>query len=195
MFGWLPKARRAGFSLLELLIVIAIILMLMSLSLTVFNEYKTIGRKTTTKAFLGTIRTALTAYEFDFGKYPPDAVVLGGQTCRGGALLVYHLTTAFRTLPNAARKQVWAAKDAGPYLDVPADYLKDLNHDGLPLLVDAWGQPIQYDNIRDDLVGNGFTFCGPDDPRSDGRPHNFESFDLFSPGVPGRNEPIANFQK
>jgi len=185
---------RRGFTLVELLIVIAVILVLMSLSLTAYSQYRVIGRVTATKAFLSTLKVAALAYEENFGKYPPDEAVIGGKTYQGTEALVYHLTTAFRMLPNTSRKQVQATKDAGPYMDMPPENLKDLDGDGLPELVDAWGQPIQYDNIRDDETGNGLDTC-PGDPRTDGQPRNFETYDIWSPGVPGRNEPIANFKK
>lgn len=185
---------RRAFTLVELLIVIAVILILMSLSFTAYSKYRTIGRVTTTKAFLSTLKIAAIAYEENFGKYPPDEVVIGGKTYKGTESLVYHFTTAFRILPDTSRRQVKSTKDAGPYMEMPADNLKDLDGDGLPELVDAWGQPIQYDNIRDDEGNNGFDAC-INDPRADGQPRNFESFDLWSPGVPGKSEPIANFAK
>ena len=147
-------------------------------------------RPIATRALLKSLETACAAYEFEWHAFPPDQSPSGKKS---SAALLYYLTTTFRKTPTKAG-EVWSTMDAGPYLDLNARFLK-VDATGTPIIVDIWGQPIEYDNIREDnSTPDGFTSCGPDDIRTDGKPRNVKSFDLFSRGLPGANAPITNFE-
>ena len=124
----------------------------------------------TSISMLKIIELACENYENDWNAYPPD---IGPTGQRSSSALIYYLR---------------------PYLDGVLLKVRTTSN-GQSEFIDAWGNPFQYDNIRDDKsTPNGFTSCGADDIRTDGKPRNPKSFDLFSRGDPNKNEPIANFE-
>jgi prepilin-type N-terminal cleavage/methylation domain-containing protein len=204
-------ARREGFTLIELLVVIAIIGILVGILLPVLANVRKRARESTTRAFIANIETACAAYEFDWGFYPPDTATVGGNTYKSSSSLFYHLVTPFRILPNVGKGEVLANKDSGGHLDVPPKHQKKVGN--VTWIIDLWGQPLQYDNIRDDTVGTGYNVQGDDspgfttnrtadDPRSydapAGEARNKQKFDLFSFGepasTPANRRPLANFK-
>ena len=143
-----------------------------------------------TMAFLQSIKSACAAYEFDWGCYPPDTAPNGRVSSEA---LHYYLVTPFREKPDVGKGEVLASQYSGPYLDLLPKQMR-LTNIGTAI-IDIWGQPIEYDNNRDDKTSpNGFNHSGSDDPRTDGRPRNVTSYDLFSRGEPGKSHPLANFE-
>jgi prepilin-type N-terminal cleavage/methylation domain-containing protein len=201
-----PNLKR-GFTLIELLVVIAIIGILVGILLPVLANVRKRARESTTRAFLSNIETACAAYEFDWGFYPPDEVP--AKSLKSSSSLYYHLVTPFRILENTAKGEVKATKDSGGHLDVPAKHQKVISPT-VTEIVDLWGRPIEYDNVRDDPLGSpagtGFTARGDAqpatyDPRVDEAPtgaRNKQKFDLFSRGEPATTRaacrPLANFK-
>ena len=146
-----------------------------------------------TKSLMKSIETASAAYEFDTGFFPADEVTTAdGKKLNGAAALYYSLCSAFRVEPKADSAEVKHTKDMGPYIDA-ANCAKE-NKDGVKELVDPWGQPIVYDNVRDDAkTETGYTSGGENDPRKR-KTANPQGVDLFSWGAPGFRRPIANFK-
>ena len=106
------------------------------------------------------------------------------------------LGTPFRKLPNAAKLEVGATKNGGPYFEFKHEYLKDTDGDGNMEFVDYWDTPFEYDNVRDDTTG--YTDCSAfaDDPR-DGTPKNTNSYDIWSLGYTigaRKKDVVANFK-
>ena len=160
------------------------------LGLFMLMPRKPTGRQLATRALLKNIQMSCENYEVDWHTFPPDQSPSGKKS---SAALLYYLTTTFRKTPTKPG-EVWSTMDAGPYMMLSARFLK-VDATGTPIIVDVWGQPMEYDNIRDDKsTPDGFTSCGPDDIRTDGKPRNEKSFDVFSRGLPGANAPIANFE-
>jgi len=166
------------------------------------------AREGTTRAFLTSIATACATYEFDFGMYPLDPDQSGRTTVNKSAeTLAFHLSTPFRIVGTGAlpltfaapgpnpKGERWSTKDAGPYMQLPVN-MPDVDADSIPELVDHWKQEIEYDNIQNDPNANPFDKRGTDDPRTDSKARNLQSFDLFSLGekdsIPKR--PLANFK-
>jgi type II secretory pathway pseudopilin PulG len=186
--------------MLELLVVVAVMAVLIGMLLPVLRMVQENSKKQLVRSELQNLQVALAAYEVDFGFYPPDSVVVGGKTLTGSASLHYHLTTAFRVMPNLARGEVKSTKDVGPVFSVTDAHQKTIN--GATYFVDIYGRPLHYDNVRDDLVGDGFNSGGADDPRTydtpANKPRNTQSYDLFSFGPPttdsARRQPLANFK-
>jgi prepilin-type N-terminal cleavage/methylation domain-containing protein len=190
-----------GFTMLELLVVVAVMAVLIGMLLPVLRKIQDDSRKTVVRTHLSNLQTAINTYEFDFGFYPPDSVVVNGKTLTGSASLHYHLTTAFRVMPTVERGEVKASRDVGPLFPVTDAHQKTI--DGVTYLVDLYGRPLHYDNVRDDVAGNGFNSGGADDPRTYeaplNAPRNNQSYDLFSFGPPtttpaGRQPIAANFK-
>ena len=215
------KLKSRGFTLIELLTVIAIIGILMALLLPVLSTVRRNAKETATRALIKSIETAIAAYEFDWGVFPPDGLSAavtaydsGGATysVSNSNALYYFLTTPFRISPTAAKGEVWASKDVGPYLDVPVRNQK-MNGKAVDI-IDVWGRPLQYDNIRDPqpsatgydavpMTGNSMEIRGtpalvvPDPQHPGTTAHNLQGVDIFSMGDgSGLNctRPIANFK-
>ena len=66
-----PVASRAGFTLVELLVVIGIIVILMSLLLTAIPAVKEASRKLEAKNMVNQITVAASAYYTEYAKFPP----------------------------------------------------------------------------------------------------------------------------
>lgn len=217
-----PKMKPArGFTMIELLTVIAVIGILMALLLPVLANVRRNAKETATRSLIKSIETAIAAYEFDWGVYPPDGLAGAATAYKPGGgtyavsnsnSLYYFLTTPFRISPNAAKGEVWASKDVGPYLDVPVRNQK-LNGNAIDI-IDVWGRPLQYDNIRDPQTSaSGYdtvpttvnsteiranaTLVTPDPQHPGNLAHNLQGVDIFSMGEgSGTNctRPIANFR-
>lgn len=98
-----PRPRRRAFTLIEILVVIAVIAILASLVAPNVFQHVGTARSTTARSQLEMLATALDAYRLDTGRYPTSA--------QGLAALV--------TLPAADPPATWR----GPYLRraVPVD--------------------------------------------------------------------------
>lgn len=72
--------RRRGFSLIELLIVIAIILVIVTIAVPQYNKYQMAARETAVLDELGTIYGAQISYYSTFGKYASNLSDLGPPT-------------------------------------------------------------------------------------------------------------------
>jgi hypothetical protein len=142
-----------------------------------------------TKRVMSMIVSACEAYRFDFGVYPPDKATINGTILNSSECLNWYLTTAFRLAPKEGDRA--ASNDAGPYLEQRTQYFSDIDRNGFKEVLDAWGKPWVYDNIKDDP--RGLDFCGADDPRRDKKPRNLDSFDLFTQPTSGSGKIIANF--
>jgi hypothetical protein len=144
-----------------------------------------------TSSTIKNLAVALRQYDFIFGVYPPDAS-MDPRFDMPSECLVYYLGTAFRTLPRPGTGDVSSTKNGGPFYEFHDDYLRDADGDGKKEVIDYWGRPIMYDNLRDDP--RGFTDCshpkwGPD-PRG-GTGKNPNSYDIWSQG---KTRPYGNFK-
>ncbi len=68
--GALPSRRRFGFTLIELMIVMAIIAVLMSVALPIYNRSITRSKESVLKNNLFTLRTVIDEYTYDKQKAP-----------------------------------------------------------------------------------------------------------------------------
>jgi hypothetical protein len=183
--------QQRGLSLIWCLIIIAV-----TVNICVFLHiyYSRSGchlsKLSRTRPLMKTIEIACEAYRIDFGAYPPDKVIVDGKPLKSSAALAWFLMTPFRAHPNTGERQ--ATEDYGAYLDPQVRFSQDVDGDGFPEIVDPWGRPIEYDNLRDDP--GGFDFYGPDDPRTDHLARNVKSFDLFTHPIPETGQPIANWE-
>jgi prepilin-type N-terminal cleavage/methylation domain-containing protein len=168
------RQSKRGFTLIEMLVVIAVIGILVGLLLPILAKVKINGKETATRSFMSAIQTAAGLYEFDWGQYPNDglnpsppspAVALlarkpgnaaapGTYRILGSKALYYFLCTPFKSVPAAVtvgRGEVWATKDMGIYLDCPVARTKKATPTAdATEIVDIWNNPYQYDSLRDD---------------------------------------------
>ena len=87
-----PVARRpAGFTLVELLAVVVVIVILVGLTLRIAGYVQKHTSITTTKLQIAAMKTALESYKADFGYYPPTIPIhfsnLGGAESTNNAIL------------------------------------------------------------------------------------------------------------
>lgn len=116
--------RSAGFSLVEILLVIVIILMLAGALVVFVLPQQKGAQRTTTRIKLEQIETALQLYRTNIGTYPGE-----GQ---GGLV-------ALKRKPNYENEKL-AQRWAGPYLTRGAT------------LDDAWGNTLQYELVDRSLT-------------------------------------------
>jgi len=212
------QSHSRGFTMLELIMVIAIICILVALLIPTLGAVQRRARETATRTFIKSLETAIAAYEFDWGFYPPDGISApaltafksgnppsGTYNVKGASALYYYLTTPFRVLPNGLKGEVWATKDVGPYMQIPEQNQQTVGAGPETNICDIWNRPFQYDNIRDPQTSaNGYdavpleirnTATFFPNPGANGR--NLQGFDLYSagPGVgPVITKPIGNFR-
>lgn len=208
--------RARGFTLTELLTVIAVLAILMSLLLPVISQVGIHAKQSTTRSQILSLRVALDAYELEWGVFPPDGLIApvtalkaggGTYTVSNSTALYYFLSTPFRISPNPAKGEVWATKDYGPYLDANA---KNTRYTGTGTeILDVWNRPLQYNNVSDAgfvavpttattrEIRNDPTLVSPDPTHPTNPARNLQNFDLFSMGQGTGSQctqPIGNFK-
>ncbi len=122
----MKKIYCSGFTLIEILAVIAIISILMGMILTGGNQARKRARIYKTKAMIASLETALALYHTDFGAYP----VAGNQ----------NLVNDLSYVVGNASNNDWH----GPYMSFKTE---DLNG-SIPsaTLTDAWDKDYEYNN-------------------------------------------------
>jgi prepilin-type N-terminal cleavage/methylation domain-containing protein len=134
------RVRRAGFTLIEVLVVMAIILTLVALLAAGLNSAKKSAKQKATRALIGRIQSALENYFSDFRDYPPDGYdgtplppaagvgvgygVTPTRQMKGTALLMYYLCRPLVKLtymgdptdPSGIDIRNYTYTPVGPYL-------------------------------------------------------------------------------
>lgn len=196
--------RREGFTLIEILVVIAIISVLMGLILPAIMKAGSKAKVVETTALIEKIKAALQGYEHDNGDYPPtslkDAGFYSNSINDGIESLVVHL----------------ASKSKGnPYLEIEEKYYENLDNDNIPNsypldwffgdrqareIVDAWGNPLVYFHHRDyskpkrhmtaykNLTRKTVTGFKPGKSKKTAAYHSWSSFQIWSVGPNCENE-------
>lgn len=127
-----------GFTLVELMVVIAIVAVLSAIATPLYTEYIEKARVVRAIAEIKGISQAITVYEFETGKYPQSLAEVGpsawlkSQSAMASAQPT--LTTILRAISLTVVCTVWVAPaEAG---------------DNNATLLDPWGSPYQYLNIQ-----------------------------------------------
>jgi general secretion pathway protein G len=151
-----------GFTVVELLVVISIIMLLITLIIPNLSNAKKKARVARAKAEISALETAITAYYSDMGHYPTNDVTK--QTETDNTIIITQLSGrqggsgAFDT--TVANNADWN----GPYMEFDAEHIKGGAY------IDPWGTPYEIEiNLNGDVNAsipehNRLTF----DIRSDG---------------------------
>jgi prepilin-type N-terminal cleavage/methylation domain-containing protein len=195
-----------GFTLIEILTVIAIITILLSAFVVVGRGYSDRARAHKTQGILERVEVALEAYRCEFGDYPPDGydysvTTSDGYPLRGSASLTYFLAwkksdgindpqefILMKRLytPDYAEdpqhRSMVEAHNRQPYLEIEDKLITRAGE-----IADGWGNPIHYDNLAYDQKTHmpryspnprGMHNCPDPDPRQVRRPQG-----PFQPGT------------
>jgi len=131
----MPKPFRRAFTLIELLIVVAIIAILAAIAVPNFLEAQTRARVSRVKNDMRTIATGLEAYAVDHNQYPHLAgyAIVHNQWNRGGILLAWSLTTPVRYLATT---------------DVPDPFSLGAANEMGEIIQNQMSRTIHYTNIQ-----------------------------------------------
>ncbi|MCK5706178.1 MAG: type II secretion system protein GspG [Candidatus Aureabacteria bacterium] len=127
----MKESKKNGFTLIEILVVVGIILILSSVGLSIASSVTTRGKKSNSRSDIARLEMAVQSYANDFNAYPPNIT---------NAQLVNLLTNTAVFINNPR----WQ----GPYLQF------DENDIVGGQFVDGWKNPYQYRT-----GGNNSTFC------------------------------------
>lgn len=106
-----PATRLSGFTLVEILIVMAIIAVLASISYPFYTDYVDRAKLTLGIGTLDTVRKTFENYFADNGNYPPDIDLSTGKDSLGKVLLTTSLLDEFKRNITSMESYVVAADD------------------------------------------------------------------------------------
>ncbi|MCX5641990.1 MAG: type II secretion system protein GspG [Candidatus Omnitrophica bacterium] len=137
--GWLLNNKRQGFSLVEILIVLAIGTILAGLLLPAIQKARERGLVTKAQATIIAVETALSLYENDFGDYPTHS-------------------GTFREVLEILTEETGNPRWKGPYLRFKEKNIQDGE------LLDPWKEPYRYQYPQEVHLSTPFLLfsCGPD---------------------------------
>ena len=138
-YGGIKPVKRQGFSLVEVLVVLAIGTILAGLVLPAVQKARQRGLLTKTQATIVAIETALSLYETDFGDYPAHS-------------------GTFREVLKILTEETGSSRWKGPYLRFKEKDLQDWE------LLDPWREPYRYQYPQQARQSTPFLLfsCGPD---------------------------------
>ena len=164
------RSRLTGFTLVELLTVIAIIAILMGLLFPAMGIVKEQARKAEAKTACTAIVTAVKAYNTEYGKYPnpnssPTDALFGGKPSTTNGEL-FNILRALDVTPNSKhifnpRRILFFEGKAASNKETPKGGFADNG-----TFYDPWGTPygividFDYDNTVDKLPYTDFTGTG-----------------------------------
>ena len=204
-----PARGSAGFSLLEILVVLTIIGLLMSFSAVAVSRYRESGRITDCNARIQSLTLLAESHAERTGGYPPDRLVALG--IRGVENTV---NEGIEACVAALRRQDYAGgrpteKHLGNTDDDVGERLEAMDGSSALLeLLDPWGNPFvyivndHYDQETLVLLDDGGSLIEPMAARALTNPltgayHRFESFQIRSAGPDGlmdTEDDLGNFE-
>ena len=118
-----PKFKHSAFTLIELLIVVAIIAILASIALPNFLEAQTRSKVSRVKSDLRTLAVALESYAVDYNKFPPSTLVPRFRRLRPLTSPISYITSVpidpFKSIDSGAGP--WRSSGMYAYGAMPID--------------------------------------------------------------------------
>lgn len=156
------KLARAGFTVIELLVVITIIALLFALTIGGFTYAQKSSARSRTTAAMSAMKSALDRYNNEFGEYPApqnpaDGIAIGNKTYQvGAAAMLYQALSGdgydsimlAQTPSNAGPAASDGSLEANEsknvmFTDMPKEFW--INRDGRYFMADGFGRPFQYE--------------------------------------------------
>ncbi len=204
--------QKAGFSLIEILVVITIIGLLIGLSTGAYSAWITRGEEAKTRSLIEEMKVYAETYEQETGGYPPSSLNQLGVSSTGDSsnegieafvLSLYRKDLSRNLRPASESNLVNSDSDH-------AD--KNISVFGSAALlefVDAWNNPIIYINWRDYAETFTYLLESSDTDREavdvhalknavTGTYYNFDSYQIMSAGPDGTfdtEDDLANFTR
>jgi prepilin-type N-terminal cleavage/methylation domain-containing protein len=189
-----PTTRRLGFSLIELLVTIAVLALLIGIAFPVLSSFSNSGDRSKTNAMLRSLAGAADEYNIRTGNTPSTvgnaAVTVGGNNDDTIGFWLFQTlgVPEVENMINSATKQ---------------SLNKDYNDNGTEgenfadvVILDAWGNPIRYASLQENSDGFNaddylpayprpfFASAGPDGEwgsvANDGTPNDAAADNLYS---------------
>ena len=199
-----------GFTLLELLVVIVIIMFLAGITLPIVSSIQTSAKKGVTSAQISQLELALKQFESDFGFFPPESYTtsttpiplsLGGvniprdddlsydtnnDLLNGSRCLVFYLGSKFTFNPGLSNEEIY-----GPYIEFKRSQLVDTGT--------VFNDTDPFTNITIEGVNGGIKVYEYKDSfgsyysyDSSSPSNNIASFDIYSFGPDKNNDSGAD---
>jgi prepilin-type N-terminal cleavage/methylation domain-containing protein len=150
----LPARGRRGFTMVEVMVVVAILSLLFSIVLVATAGYRKRAAVGATKALIQRLELYLQQYKNLTGAYPPDGFdgeVLNDQSVpiKGSACLHHFLTKEIEVKQNiAGEERVSRREPVGQFKS--GELAEDPDNPGVFEILDAFGAPIHYDNTANE---------------------------------------------
>lgn len=133
-------SNKRAFTLIEMLVVVAIIAILLSISFAAFSGAGNSAKKAASKTLIEQIKTALENYSNDFGDYPPSSPRRSKDKGVNDGI-------------ESLVKCLMTTEKNGPYLQFNDKQLYDSDSDGAYEVIDGWGRPLIYLHNKDYAKG------------------------------------------
>jgi len=140
------RLRNIGFTLIEMLIVVAIIVILVALLMPVLGAVRESAKKKATRALIDGIAAGMERYYTEFDEYPPSTDAGMGDSMDPTSIYKYLCGKDGRGITRTIGTTNQKTRRYDPFISPPAENLIKSGTD--TIVIDAWGKPIVFLNCR-----------------------------------------------
>ncbi len=156
------RGRAAGFTLVELLVVVGIIMLLVGISIGVIAGFKKYSEKAVNQAFIDTLEMAIGSYQNDMGVYPASSAQDSYYRYWSGCGLLYQALIGGENAGIDGRdgegfRLIKAGDIKGPYIDTSKlkSGMEGRSSRQYPVFLDLYGNPVMYYRFKANATTGG----------------------------------------